>query len=53
MGEYWDMKIDINRKNDHYEGYINGRFVCSGDTVTEVATDLEKEIEKIRSEVSA
>ena len=47
------MKIDIIPKNGHYEGYINGVFVCSGDTVVEVAKDIDEEIEKIRGEVSA
>ena len=47
------MKVDITRKNGHYEGYIDGRFVCSGDTVTEVARELDEEIERIRSGVNA
>ena len=47
------MKIDITPKNGHYEGYINGRFICSGDTVVEVAKELDEEIERIRSGVSA
>lgn len=47
------MKVDITRKNGHYEGYINGRFVCSGDTAVEVAKDLDDEIEKLRGEVGA
>ena len=47
--EDWKLKIDIVPKNGHYEGYINGQFVCSGDTATEVATELDVEIEKLRA----
>lgn len=47
------MKVDITRKNGHYEGYVNGTFVCSGDTAVEVAKDLEEHIEKLRGEVGA
>ena len=31
----------------HYEGYINGEFICSGDTYPEVARELEEELMRI------
>lgn len=34
--------VEIRHVRDHYEGYINGEFVCSGDTYGEVYRDLEE-----------
>lgn len=28
--------------NGHWEGYMDGKFVCSGDTFHEAAVELEK-----------
>lgn len=50
--EEWNVKVDITRKNGHYEGYVNGEFVCSGDTVTEVAKELDEHVEKLRAGIS-
>jgi hypothetical protein len=47
----WTVKVNIDRKNGHYEGYVNGEFVCSGDTVMEVSKDLDEYIEKLRAGV--
>ena len=37
------MNNDYNivRVNGHYEVYINGKFFCSADTVTEAANEIE------------
>ena len=34
--------IEIRHVREHYEGYIDGKFVVSGDTYDEVAKDLEE-----------
>lgn len=47
----WEKKIDIVHKFDHYEGYVNGKFVCSGDTAVEVAKELEVYMADIRAGV--
>lgn len=47
----WDMRIDINRKMDHYEAYIDGKFLCSGDTVVECAREVEKYLSELREAV--
>lgn len=51
MEDNWNMLVNITRKNGHYEGYINGQFVCSGDTAVEVAEELDEHIEKLRAGV--
>ena len=28
----------------HYEAYLNGKFICSGDTIMEVIKELKKEM---------
>lgn len=33
--------FDIMRVKGHFEVYINGMFVCSADTYTEAARELE------------
>lgn len=35
------MEMAITRKHDHYEVYVGGMFICSADTVTEAAKELE------------
>lgn len=35
-----DESIDIICVNGHYEGYVSGQFVVSGDTWNEVYNDL-------------
>jgi hypothetical protein len=50
--EDWNVKVDITRKNGHYEGYVNGQFICSGDTAVEVAKELEEYTEKLRAGVA-
>lgn len=32
---------NIIHVNDHYEVYIDGKFYCSADTVTEAAKEIE------------
>lgn len=34
--------IEIRHVREHYEGYVNGEFVVSGDTYYEVEKDLEE-----------
>lgn len=34
--------MEIIHVMDHYEVYINGKFVCSGDTLNEAAREAEK-----------
>lgn len=36
------MSYEIIHVMDHYEVYIKGKFVCSGDTPTEAAKEAEK-----------
>ena len=35
-------KIEIRHVMEHYEAYINGQFMVSGDTFTEVLKELEE-----------
>lgn len=37
------MNHDFNivHVNDHYEVYINGKFYCSADTITEAVKEIE------------
>lgn len=37
---------DIRHIGDHYAAYLNGKFICSGDTKSEV----EKELKEIDSQ---
>lgn len=39
---YGDKRVDIIYVREHYEGRVNGKFVVSGDTWTEVCRDLEE-----------
>ena len=39
-----ETRYKIINVHGHYEGYINGKFICSGDTYPEVARELEKEL---------
>lgn len=32
--------VDIHRVMDHWECYVNGDFVCSGDTLEEIVESL-------------
>lgn len=45
-----DMVYEIKRVGGHYEAYINGSFYCSGDTITEVAEEVEGYLEEDREE---
>lgn len=36
------MDYDIIHVIDHYEAYLNGEFICSGDTKAEVERDVGK-----------
>lgn len=36
------MTYEIIAVMDHYHGYVDGKFVCSGDTQSEVAKDVEE-----------
>ena len=42
------MNYRIIHTNGHYEAYVNGVFVCSGDTPTEAAKEVEKYLEERR-----
>ena len=35
-------KIEIRHVMEHYEVFVNGRFVLSGDTLNEVLEELRK-----------
>lgn len=35
-------KIEIRHVMEHYEAFVNGRFVLSGDTLNEVIEELRK-----------
>lgn len=35
-------KIEIRHVRGHYEAFVNGRFVVSGDTLNEVLEELRK-----------
>lgn len=35
-------KIEIRHVMEHYEAFVNGKFVVSGDTFNEVLEDLRK-----------
>ncbi len=37
-----DNNVDIICTGGHYEGYVNGKFVVSGDTWNEVYKDLSE-----------
>lgn len=39
-----ETQYKIINVHGHYEGYINGKFICSGDSVAEVAKELEEEL---------
>lgn len=36
------MSYMIINVNGHYQGYVDGKFICSGDKETEVAKDIEE-----------
>lgn len=46
------MKVDITRKNGHYEVYINGEFLCSADTAVEAAREVDEHLDKLRAGVA-
>ena len=35
-------KIEVRHVMDHYEAFVNGKFVVSGDTFDEVVKELRK-----------
>ena len=35
-------KIEIRHVMEHYEAFVNGKFVVSGDTLNEVIEELRK-----------
>ena len=37
-----DCVYSINKKDDHYEVYINDEFYCSADTIEEAANEINK-----------
>lgn len=39
---YADRQLEIKKVREHYEAYIEGKFVVSGDTISEVLFDLEE-----------
>ena len=34
-------KYDIIKVRGHYEVYLHGKFICSGDTETEVESEIQ------------
>ena len=42
------MAYQIINVRGHYEAYINGKFVCSGDTWSETVREVEKHLSKMR-----
>ena len=38
------MEYKIVPVHEHYEVYLNGKFFCSADTLTEAAKEIEKEV---------
>lgn len=38
------MEYEIKNNHGHWEGYINGEFYCSGDTLEEVAREIERHL---------
>lgn len=42
------VEMQILRKFDHYEVYVGGEFLCSADTITEAAKELEAHLEEVR-----
>ena len=34
--------MDIIHVNGHYEAYLNGKFICSGDSRSEVEKELRE-----------
>lgn len=43
------IETQIVHKDGHYEAYIDGEFVCSADTVTEAAKEIDKIVEERRA----
>ena len=39
-----EARYVIKHVGDHYQGYVDGKFVCSGDRETEVAKDIEEHL---------
>lgn len=37
-----ENRYDVKNVNGHYEIYINGKFYCSADTVSEAANEIDK-----------
>ena len=37
-----NMSYQIINVNGHYEAYINGEFICSGDTYIEASREADK-----------
>lgn len=37
-----EVVVEIIRAREHYEGRVNGQFVVSGDSYTEVYNDLKE-----------
>lgn len=43
-----DCVYSINKKDDHYEVYINGEFYCSADSMSEAANELEEYLKGLK-----
>jgi hypothetical protein len=41
------FNIKIKQVGLHYEAYLNGKFLVSGDTYTEAKADAEKGVEEL------
>ena len=42
------MIPEIRHVHGHYEAYLNGKFICSGDTWNETAREAEKALAERR-----
>lgn len=47
--ETWVMEYEIIPVQEHFEIYADGKFVCSADTIEEVAAEIEKSRRKEES----
>lgn len=43
-----DCVYSISKKDDHYEVYINNKFYCSADSMSEAANELEEYLKGLK-----
>lgn len=42
-----EREISISRKGNHYEAYVDGKFICSGDTFKECEEELNQYLNEL------